>query len=150
MSLPIGTVTIAAAATPVAVAAAAMAVRALSLKARQDNDGPVYVGNAGVTAANGYCLSAGDEVTLQFGNAIDLRGLYVTGANAGGPRGLRRRGSVRPYPGGRTAPGRNARDDTALTRARGRLLQASPTFQLLEIRFSSEPANGRKGNALHS
>ena len=83
MSLPIGTVTIATAATPVAVAAAAMAVRALSLKARQDNDGPVYVGNAGVTAADGYCLSPGDEVTLQFGNAIDLRGLYVTGANPG-------------------------------------------------------------------
>lgn len=83
MSLPIGTVTIAAAATPVAVAAAAMAVRALSLKARPDNDGPVYVGNPGVTATDGYCLSPGDEVTLQFGNAIDLRGLYVTAANPG-------------------------------------------------------------------
>ena len=83
MSLPIGTVTIAAAATPVAVAAAAMAVRALSLKARPDNDGPVYVGNPGVTATDGYCLSPGDEVTLQFGNAIDLRGLYVTAAKPG-------------------------------------------------------------------
>lgn len=83
MSLPIGTVSIATAATPVAVADTAMAVRALNLKARQDNDGPVYVGNAGVSAANGYCLSPGDEVTLQFGNAIDLRGIHVTGANPG-------------------------------------------------------------------
>ena len=83
MSLPIGTVTVSTAATPVAIAASAMAVRALSLKARPDNSGPVYVGNAGVAAANGYCLSPGDEVTLQFGNAIDLRRLYVTAANAG-------------------------------------------------------------------
>ena len=83
MSLPIGTVTVSTAATPVAMAEAAMAVRALSLKARPDNSGPVYVGNAGVAATNGYCLSPGDEVTLQFGNAIDLRRLYVTAANAG-------------------------------------------------------------------
>ena len=34
-------------------------------------------------AADGYCLSPGDEVTLQFGNAIDLRRLYVSAANAG-------------------------------------------------------------------
>ena len=83
MSLPIGTVTAATAATPVAIAATAMAVRSLSLKARPDNEGPVYVGNAGVTSTNGYCLSPGDEVTLQFGNAIDLRRLYVSASNAG-------------------------------------------------------------------
>ena len=70
MSLPIGTVSPSLAATPAAIAATAMAVRALSLKARQDNSGPVYIGDAGVTATNGYCLLPGDEVTLQFGNAM--------------------------------------------------------------------------------
>ena len=83
MSLPIGTVTASLAATPVAIATTAMAVRALSLKARQDNTGPVYIGDAGVTANNGYCLSPGDEVTLQFGNAMDLRLLFVHADNAG-------------------------------------------------------------------
>ena len=83
MSLPIGTISVTVAATPVAVAARAMAVRALSLKARRDNGGPVYVGDAGVSATNGYCLSPGDEVTLQFGNAVDLRRLHISAANAG-------------------------------------------------------------------
>ena len=104
MSLPIGTVSPSLAATPVAIAATAMAVRALSLKARQDNSGPVYIGDAGVTATNGYCLLPGDEVTLQFGNAMDLRRLFVSAASPGdrvdyaGVAALGRLQAVGPYP----------------------------------------------------
>ena len=115
MSLPIGTVSPSLAATPVAIAATAMAVRALSLKARQDNSGPVYIGDAGVTATNGYCLLPGDEVTLQFGNAMDLRRLYVSAANSRRPRGLRRGRSVWAASGGRTVSEGRTRNHTGLT-----------------------------------
>jgi hypothetical protein len=42
------------------------------LKAHPDNTGIVYVGVTGITAANGFPLSAGDPLVLNVSNLDDL------------------------------------------------------------------------------
>jgi hypothetical protein len=81
MGLPIGTVVVAAAGTAEQVVASGNAVSAVSFKARLANAGAVYVGDDAVVAATGFELQPGDEITLSFREAVDLRRFYVDAAN---------------------------------------------------------------------
>ena len=80
MGLPIGSVVVTSAGTAVQVVASGNAVSAVSFKARLTNAGAVYLGDDGVDAASGYELKPGDEITLSFREAIDLRRFYVDAA----------------------------------------------------------------------
>ena len=77
MSLPIGSITVATPGTAVAVATSGNAITAVSFRARTDNTGAVYVGDSGVSSANGYRLEPGDELSLSFRETIDLRRFFV-------------------------------------------------------------------------
>ena len=82
MGLPIGSVVVTSAGTAAQVVASGNAVSAVSFKARMANAGAVYLGDDGVDAASGYELNPGDEITLSFREAIDLRRFYVDAANS--------------------------------------------------------------------
>ena len=115
MSLPIGTVSPSLAATPVAIAATAMAVRALSLKARQDNSGPVYIGGRRRDGNQRLLFVAGRRgdasVRQRNGPAAPLR----VRRQPRKPRGLRRGRSVRAASGCRAVSEGRTRDHTGLT-----------------------------------
>ena len=81
MGLPIGTVNVASAGTAVQVVSSGNAVSAVSFRARSANAGAVYVGDDTVASGSGYELQPGDEITLGFREAVDLRRFYVDAAN---------------------------------------------------------------------
>lgn len=82
MSLPIGSVTVTTPGTAVALASSGNAVSAVSLRARADNAGAVYVGDSAVDSSNGYRLEPGDELNLSFRETIDLRRFFVDAESA--------------------------------------------------------------------
>lgn len=82
MSLPIGSVTVARPGTPVALVSSGNAVSAVSLRARVDNAGSVFVGDTSVSSTSGYRLEPGDELSLSFKETMDLRRIYVDASNA--------------------------------------------------------------------
>ncbi len=49
------------------------------IKARPDNTEAVYIGLSGVTTANGYPLSAGEELAIPVGNANDIFAICASG-----------------------------------------------------------------------
>ncbi len=81
MGLPIGTVNVASAGTPVQVVSSGNAVSAVSFRARTANAGAIYIGDDSVASGSGYELQPGDEITLGFREAVDLRRFYVDAAN---------------------------------------------------------------------
>ena len=63
-----GTTNVATAGTEVQISNTANKVRWIKVKALAGNSNKVYLGVSDVTASNGYELSAGNEVEINFGN----------------------------------------------------------------------------------
>ena len=79
---------VASAGTAELVAAAGTKGEAFAIKALPGNTGVVYIGNDGagdVTSANGYALSAGDQVLVEATGRgmIDLGDVWVDAATSG-------------------------------------------------------------------
>jgi len=69
-----GVKTVTTAGTAEALGAATTLYGDLHIKALSTNSGDVYIGDTAVTAANGFPLSSGDEVTIRIS---DLATVYV-------------------------------------------------------------------------
>jgi len=81
-----GTTTISTAGTEQRISNTANRVRWIKIKALAANSGIAYVGVSDVTATNGYELSAGNEIEINFadvGGTITFSTIYVDAATNG-------------------------------------------------------------------
>ena len=86
MILDAGTTTVATAGTEQQISNTANRVRWIKLKALAANSGIAYVGVSDISATNGYELSAGNEIELDFadaGGTILFSAIYVDVASSG-------------------------------------------------------------------
>ena len=78
-----GTTTVGTAGTEVQISNTANKVRWIKVKALAGNSNKVYLGVSDVTASNGYELSAGNEVEINFGDqggTVPFSTFYVDAA----------------------------------------------------------------------
>ena len=78
-----GTTNVATAGTEVQISNTANKVRCIKVKALAGNSNKVYLGVSDVTASNGYELSAGNEVEINFGDqggTVPFSTFYVDAA----------------------------------------------------------------------
>ena len=86
MKLDAGTTTVATAGTEVQISNTTNRVRWIKVKALAANSGITYFGVSDVTATNGYELSAGNTITLDFadaGGTVPFSTFYVDAATNG-------------------------------------------------------------------
>ena len=86
MILDVGTTTVSTAGTEQQLSNTANRVLWLKAKALAANSGIAYLGVSDVTATNGYELSAGNEIEINFkdvGGTIEFSSLYVDVATNG-------------------------------------------------------------------
>ena len=86
MMLDVGTTTVATAGSEQQLSNTANRVLWLKAKALAANSGIAYLGVSDVTATNGYELSAGNEIEINFkdvGGTIEFSSLYVDVATNG-------------------------------------------------------------------
>lgn len=67
-----GQKTVATAGSAEVLAAASTAIKAVAIKALPTNTGKVYVGDSGVSSANGFVLSVNEGVCLDVDNLQDI------------------------------------------------------------------------------
>src|SRR3990167_10621960 len=56
-------------------------ILSVTVKANDDNQGIVFIGNSGVNQNNGYQLSTGDTVSMDIDNVTDIYVTSTTGTN---------------------------------------------------------------------
>ena len=86
MKLDAGTTTVTTAGTEVQISNTTNRVRKIQAKALAANSGITYLGVSDVSATNGYELSAGNTITLDFadaGGTIEFSTIYVDAATNG-------------------------------------------------------------------
>ena len=86
MILDAGTTTVTTAGTEVQISNTTNRVRKIQAKALAANSGITYLGVSDVSATNGYELSAGNTITLDFadaGGTIEFSTIYVDAATNG-------------------------------------------------------------------
>lgn len=86
MIFDIGTTTVSTAGTEVQISNTANRVRYIKVKALAANSGITYLGVSDVTATNGYELSAGNEIDINFaesGGTVAFSTFYVDAATNG-------------------------------------------------------------------
>ena len=86
MILDAGTTTVTTAGTEVQISNTTNRVRKIQAKALAANSGITYLGVSDVSATNGYELSAGNTITLDFadaGGTIEFSTIYVDVATNG-------------------------------------------------------------------
>ena len=86
MILDAGTTTISTAGTEQRISNTPNRVRWIKIKALAANSGITYVGVSDVTATNGYELSAGNEIEINFadvGGTVAFSTIYVDSASNG-------------------------------------------------------------------
>jgi len=86
MIFDIGTTTVSTAGTEVQISNTANRVRYIKVKALAANSGIAYLGVSDVTATNGYELSAGNEIEIDFaasGGTVAFSTFYVDAATNG-------------------------------------------------------------------
>ena len=81
-------VTVASAGTPVQVSTSVKMVNSVSIQASSGNTGIIYVGDSGVTAANGHELAGGEVLVINAFDKpfnleeMDLSKLYIDAATS--------------------------------------------------------------------
>tara|TARA_R110002020_G_scaffold298438_7_gene514267 strand:- start:244 stop:537 length:294 start_codon:yes stop_codon:yes gene_type:complete len=86
MIFDIGTTTVSTAGTEVQISNTTNRVRYIKVKALAANSGITYLGVSDVTATNGYELSAGNEIEIDFatsGGTVAFSTFYVDAATNG-------------------------------------------------------------------
>jgi hypothetical protein len=86
MIFDIGTTTVSTAGTEVQISNTANRVRYIKVKALAANSGIAYLGVSDVTTTNGYELSAGNEIEIDFaasGGTVAFSAFYVDTASSG-------------------------------------------------------------------
>ena len=86
MKFDAGTTTVTTAGTEVQISNTTNRVRKIQAKALAANSGITYLGVSDVSATNGYELSAGNTITLDFadaGGTIEFSTIYVDAATNG-------------------------------------------------------------------
>jgi len=86
MILDAGTTTVTTAGTEVQISNTTNRVRWIKAKALAANSGIVYIGGSDVSATNGYELSAGNTIEINFadsGGTIEFSTIYVDAATNG-------------------------------------------------------------------